>query len=278
MKHELLHEKAILKAKTFHRAEVELIDVLQEVDGQKTFLHYNCTSLHEYCAKFLNLSNDVAYCFIRVARKSKEVPELKESLRRREITVSKAKRIAAVITKDNSKHWLDLAKKLSKAQLEKEIAKVAPSTATPEKVKYVSGDRLQITMGVSEPCMKNFRRVQDLVSQKNRKAASLEVSLEAALEFYLKHHDPVEKAKRNIQGNLKPNPLGPGPVTRRIPTQIRHQINLRDQGQCTHVNDGQRCENKRWLETHHQIPFAQGGSHNLNNLKTLCWAHHRMRH
>ncbi len=44
MKHELLHEKAILKAKTFHRAEIELIDVLQEVDGQKIFLHYKCTS------------------------------------------------------------------------------------------------------------------------------------------------------------------------------------------------------------------------------------------
>ncbi len=249
--------------------------------AKKFFYIINVRVLHEYCAKFLKLSNDVAYCFIRVARKSKEVPELKESLRRREITVSKAKRIAAVITKDNSKHWLDLAKKLSKSQLEKEIAKIAPQTATPEKVKYISEDRLQITMGVSEKCMENFKRVQDLVSQKDRKAASLEISLESALEFYLKHHDPVEKAKRNIQRNIKPQmttQLGPGPVTRRLPAQTKHQINARDQGQCTHVEEGKRCENKRWLETHHQIPLSQGGNNNLNNLVTLCWAHHRLRY
>ncbi len=68
------------------------------------------------------------------------------------------------------------------------------------------------------------------------------------------------------------------PGSRRLSAQTKHQVNLRDQGQCTNVHEGKRCENKRWLETHHQIPLSQGGYNSLSNLTTLCWSHHRMRH
>jgi hypothetical protein len=50
-RHEAIHEKAISRAKTFHRAEADLLDVLQELDSAKTFLHYRCTSLYEYCIR-----------------------------------------------------------------------------------------------------------------------------------------------------------------------------------------------------------------------------------
>ncbi len=272
-------QKAVSKAKDFHRSEADLIDVLQEVDSQKTFLRYGCTSLHDYCVKLLKMSDDNTYNFVKIARKSKEVPELKEALRNQEITVSKARRIASVMTKDNSEHWLELAKTLPKPQLEKEVAKVAPKAATPEKAKYVSEDRLQINLGVSEKCMRRLRRVQDLVSQKNRKPASLEDSLGELLEFYLQRNDPIEKAKRCAK---LPGP-GPGENeemkgSRKLLAQIKHQINLRDQGQCTHVHDGKRCANSRWLEFHHKVPLAKGGSNNLDNLTTLCWSHHRIQH
>lgn len=286
MKHELLHEKAILKAKTFHRAEIELIDVLQEIDTQKTFLHYRCTSLHNYCVKFLKLSDANASNFTNVARKAKEVPELKEAIRNQEITVSKARKITPVINKENSEHWLGLAKTLPKPKLEKAVAKVAPKTATPEKAKYVSEERLQINLGVSEKTMQNLRSVQDLVSQKTRKMASMEDALEVLLESYLQRNDPIERAKRLAK--VDANASVPGtdtkvqpeniPGSRKLSAQTKHQVSLRDQGQCTHTTDGERCENKRWLETHHQVPLSLGGSNNLNNLKTLCWAHHKMQH
>ncbi len=288
MKHELLHEKAISRAKTFHRAEADLLDILQELDAQKTFLYYRCTSLYEYCLKYLKLSEGNTASFIRVARKSKEVPKLKEAIRKQEITVSKAHRIASVMTRENCDHWLNLAKTLPKSQLEKEVAKICPQSATPEKVKYVSEERIQLSMGVSEECMQKFRRVQDLVSQKSRKHASLENSLEELIEFYLQRNDPIEKAIRNVnsenttsQKNEKPKSQPcPGHSNSRHPlsAQTKHQVNLRDQGQCTHVQEGERCENRRWLETHHQIPVSLGGSDGIDNLTTLCSAHHRMQH
>lgn len=60
---------------------------------------------------------------------------------------------------------------------------------------------------------------------------------------------------------------------------IEHEVNLRDQGRCVHVDQaGERCKERRWLEKHHLIPFAEGGEHTKENLVTLCSAHHRMWH
>lgn len=191
------------------------------------------------------------------------------------------------MTKDNSEHWLELAKTLPKPQLEKAVAKVSPQAATPEKAKYISEDRLQLNMGVSEKTMQKLRRAQDLVSQKTRRMASLEDALEVLLETYLQKNDPIEIAKRNVKTEgtvaqaqaLKSQPCpGHGKLRKPLPAQIKHQITLRDQGQCTHVEEGKRCDSQRWIEFHHQIPLHKGGSDNLNNLTTLCWAHHRLRH
>jgi hypothetical protein len=272
--HEVLHEKAQSRAKTFHRAEADLIDVLQELDEAKTFLHYRCTSLFDYCLKYLKLSPAVTANFINVSRKAKEVPSLKEAIRNQEITVCKARKIAPVLTKENSQTWLEKAKSMPKLQLEKEVAKAAPKTLTPEKARYVTEDRILISLGVSEGTMKKYRRAQDLECQRTRGSVSLEATLEALLDNYLQKNDPVIKAERLAKEPS--NQCVPG--TRSLAAQTKHQVNLRDQGQCTHIQDGRRCENKKWVETHHQIPLSKGGTNDLNNLRTLCWAHHRMQH
>ena len=59
-----------------------------------------------------------------------------------------------------------------------------------------------------------------------------------------------------------------------IPSQLRHQVNLRDQGKCSEPG----CNQERWLETHHIIPVSQGGQNTLENLKTLCFSHHKLEH
>ncbi len=74
-----LHDRALLRAKTFHRAEAELIDVLQEIDEHKSFLHFECTSLFDYSLKYLKLSEANASNFIAIARKSKKSAGIKRS-------------------------------------------------------------------------------------------------------------------------------------------------------------------------------------------------------
>jgi hypothetical protein len=64
-----------------------------------------------------------------------------------------------------------------------------------------------------------------------------------------------------------------------ISAAIIHEVNRRDGGQCTYVSpDGRRCECNRFLHFHHVKPVAYGGKNTVENLTTLCAAHHRLIH
>jgi hypothetical protein len=216
-----------------------------------------------------------------------------------------------------------LARTLSKQNLEKEVTKVIPQSVTSERAKYVSEKRLELKLGVSEELPVKFRRAQDLVSQKTRKNASLEVTLVEILEEFLQKNDPRVKATSNLERktkgekkfelvenrkrNFKPGesekiisensvpkaakaePQVSEPVPgqavqhnksiRYIAAKTKHQVHLRDQSQCVFAHsDGKRCESRRWLKIHHQIPLSQNGTNDITNLKMLCTAHHKQQH
>jgi hypothetical protein len=64
-----------------------------------------------------------------------------------------------------------------------------------------------------------------------------------------------------------------------IPAHIQQAVDLRDRGECTHLNEkGERCRETRWTHTHHIIHRSKGGPNTLENLTTLCSFHHDMVH
>jgi hypothetical protein len=70
------------------------------------------------------------------------------------------------------------------------------------------------------------------------------------------------------------------PASSPIPASIRRLVWHRDGAQCTFVDhrSGRRCLGRRYLEIDHVRARAEGGGHQLANLRLLCGAHHRMRH
>jgi hypothetical protein len=228
------------------------------------------------------------------------VPELKEAIDKKLITTSAAHRVVSVITKENSSHWIALAQELPKVKLEKEIARVNPKVLTPEKIKYVSQERLKLELGVSEAVMADLKRAQEILSQKAKAHVSLEETLGKVLENFLKKEDPLQKSVRALEGqgektarafegksekSKKPlHQLCPGRVEipfirTHLPAVLKHQVHLRDKVQCTHVGDkGQRCSQRKWLQIHHKIPISHGGQGTLENLVTLCAGHHQLLH
>ncbi|MGQ0848706.1 MAG: DUF222 domain-containing protein [Actinomycetota bacterium] len=57
-----------------------------------------------------------------------------------------------------------------------------------------------------------------------------------------------------------------------IPPTVRSFILWRDQGQCSIEG----CHSRYRLQPHHITPRAHGGSHDPENLATLCWYHHHV--
>jgi hypothetical protein len=66
-------------------------------------------------------------------------------------------------------------------------------------------------------------------------------------------------------------PLAVGPTTRVVPPKVRRFVLGRDGG-C--VVDG--CTSRYRLEVHHVVPRSQCGTHDAENLVTLCWYHHHV--
>jgi hypothetical protein len=193
--------------------------------------------------------------------------------------VSKAKKAVSVITPENQAEWLDKLKTSSSKEIEREVARVNPKTATPESAKYVSENRLELKMGISHVTLEQFKKVQDLESKRKARAVDLEETLQALITMYLEVKDPLKRAERVLKREKPEKEL----VLRRVGrTPIRaielHRVVLRDQGRCTQVENGKRCENQRWTEIHHIVPVARGGKNSSENLTTLCSAHHKLIH
>lgn len=82
------------------------------------------------------------------------------------------------------------------------------------------------------------------------------------------------KTRNEVESNSSANQL-----RRYIPAATRNKLALRDEGKCSFTDrHGKRCGSKRWVQIHHVEHFAAGGSHSIDNLQTLCWAHHAIMH
>lgn len=267
-----LHEDALSYARQYLRAESALLEVLMKIDSTKAYRDLGYPSLYTYCREALKLSEPSSYYFSSVARKSREVPELKAAIGAGKITLSQARRIVPVIAKDNQAIWIDKAATLPQRDLEREVASVNPKAAILEKVKPVSADRSELRLSMALTLEKKLRRAQDFAAQKKKKHCSLEETLEELVEFYLERQDPLRKAERASSSgriNERNNTVDRG---RFLPAYIKHQVVLRDQGRCT------QCQSQRWLEIHHKTPLSQGGLSNPANLISLCSFHHRQAH
>ncbi len=143
--------------------------------------------------------------------------------------------------------------------------------AVPERIKPVCADRVKVEVGISDRLLEKIKRVQDLEAQRTKQNVNLEQTLESLVEDYLDKHDPLIKAHRKTLKteaklhvvrqkqlcqksgsqkvlNTKSSMSSEG-AKRYIPAELKHKVAMRDKGQCGYIHkNGNRCENKRWLE------------------------------
>lgn len=300
----LIHEKAILLAGDLRSKYLELFEILIEVELEQIYLQFDIPSFYTYCTELLELSPQISKDFSVVIKKSQAVPALAKAIREKRITISKARKICSVLTELDAKKWIELAETCTTRIIEKAVAQANPKEAVVETLTYASESRLELKLGVSEEWAKLLSQTKDLLSQKNSRAVSTEEALLIVMNDFNERHHPLRKAERTIaraQRNVvstdkpqaqhqkqlrqkecdqKPKEMTPKRVGKREPLKrsVIHFVNVRDQNQCTHISRSGRCEQKRWLDLHHITPLARGGDDSIENLTTLCHAHHKMQH
>lgn len=263
-----LHERALELSKIWKQTEAELVAVLIAMQRENAFVRLGYQGIYSYCKEALNLSEAQSYYFRRVVEASLVVPTFEKAVTSGQLSLSQARRIVPVVTRENPEEWIEKAKVLPQRELEKEVARVNPDAKPIERMRQTSENQVTLTVTVSPKVAAMLRRLQDLEAQRTKKAATLGETLGTVAEEYLERHDPVRKAER-----AKPLPKSfPQESTRAIPAAIKHAVVRRDQGKCV------RCGSSRWLEIHHKKALSKGGLTTPDNLITLCGAHHKLAH
>lgn len=270
MEFEVLHRRALAIASKLRKNEFEMLTLLQEIDSCKGFTKLGYPSLFRYVAEELKLSEGCAYRMITVARMGKEIPPIMHSLFVEEFSVATAAVIAPVITIENCNEWIEKAVQLSRRELERAVAEANPQEAKKERARHQGNKQVRIEVTVSEVAWAFLERAKELLAQKRSMQMNLADTLHEVAEFYVKREDPVGKADRNAQNT----PPGGSSLTKN-----RHLVRARDRGRCQfQMPGGKLCGERKWVDIHHIIPKAMGGSDEPANLVTLCAAHHRIVH
>ena len=181
---ESTHQGNLSAARNYRQAQARLIDRLQITEQKNLHCHLGYSSMFEYVVQELKLSEQSAYNFIRVARKSVEVKELKEEIRRGHLGVAKATKLCSLLKVSNQGKLLKEARTMSTRQIE---AKVFEEQGTPkarESVRTLGSDLHQLTLLVDSKTLEQLKLLQDLLSSKSKTPRTLSESVqEATLEF-----------------------------------------------------------------------------------------------
>ena len=294
---EQLHNKIIYLAKEHRKTEARLIDELQRAEETRLFLHRGHPSLFRYVCDELGFSEAMTSNLITVARKAKEIPQLKEEIRQGNLSVSKLRKVCPVIDEKNQGQWIKAAKTNSQKELELKVASVKTDHTPRSSIRAVAKDTVRLSLDMGEESRKKIERLKDLLSSKQGYDCSLQEVIDFALEAALDKHDPIRKSERAEKRKKRKNAAAENetshnkevksvcrtthakPKRKALPKEIIHKIQARDRGRCTYVSpEGKRCEATRWLQYHHILAIARGGKDVLENLTTLCTAHHKRHH
>lgn len=185
-----------------------ILQYLGEVDERRLHLRLGYSSLFEYCAKVLGLTEDEAYRRIAVARMARRWPEILVGISSGELTLSGVALLRPHMESENSAELLALARNSSKRGIEAKLAARFPredvadslrraceSTERPErpsKVAPLSAERFHLQLTIGSETQRKLARALDLMSHTNPGRA-FEPVLDRALETLL---TALEREKR----------------------------------------------------------------------------------
>jgi hypothetical protein len=190
-----LHNEALTYARQHREAEQGLCRVLREIDLDKFYRKLGYARLFYYAVKELKLSESVANTTITVARKTREIPELRSAVDYGQLSVSKASRIVSGLTKENASEVISFAQTHTSNEIDEEMARRNPERPRRDSNRPAGNDMVELHAQISTATNKKLKRAQSLLASKG-KPTNLDGVLSVCLDLYLDHHDPVRKAER----------------------------------------------------------------------------------
>jgi hypothetical protein len=306
---ELVREVATERA-----ASARVLAWLAEVERRRLYLELGYSSLFAFCLGALGFSEDETCNRTGAVRAVLEYPEVLAMLEARTITMTTARLLYPHLKQQaDPMSVLRSAAGRSRREVEVLIATLSPQpdaptvlrreaapravpgpaapttaieeapTPTPVPVPQVprctattvaplAPERYRLQVTISGDAVEKLRLAQDMMSH-SLSGGDVSGVLERALDALLE-----ELARRRFAATDSPHAQEPGTEgARTLPAAVRREVWTRDLGRCTFVGTGgHRCEERRLVQFHHEIPFCHGGPATTANIRLLCAAHNRL--
>lgn len=138
----------------------------------------------------------------------------------------------------------------------------------PQLITPLSTDRYQIRFTAGPATCEKLRLAQDLLRHAVPDGDPAEI-FDRALTALLD-----DLARKKLGATDKPRrPRGQPPASRSIPAHVKRAVVARDRGQCAFPANGRTCGARAFLEFHHVVPYARGGTATEGNIQLRCRAH-----
>ncbi|MFZ5476465.1 MAG: HNH endonuclease signature motif containing protein [Myxococcota bacterium] len=305
-----LSERLLSARRAHRRAEHDLAVLLAEMEDHDLHRELGHASIEEYARVVLDLEGRRARDLLRIGRKLPTLPELADAMAAGELDWTKARELVRVATPSNVAAWVARAKALTSRELEREVAHTSAGEPSPDGEPARAPCRRRVSFEMeaadAEVLFEALRiararageergDVEDgaLLADVARRflaadppdgAASEEVYKEVLVRCdtcsEVHAHDAEvsdtvagEAACDALVVDMRPGPKQ-GHVTHEVPPSVRERVLFLDGGRCTVPG----CQHRSWLQIHHLLQRALGGSHHPWNLTSICFVHHRMVH
>lgn len=221
---------------------------LKEIDRRKLFTELKCSSLFDYCVRYLKYSEGQASRRVAGARLLKDLPEIAEKLEAGSLNLTQLNQLSYFLRDENIR---DPAEKLEiLARIENKSTRETQRILEEHRQKVVERN---VFLVVKEQTKKNLDQIRDLKAHSCPDNDSL---LNNMCEVVKKIWDPT-LIKRQGHGSTE---------ARYIPRMVQAEVWRRDKGTCT------KCGSTYALEFDHIKPYSMGGKSTVENLRLLCRA------
>ncbi len=287
------------------------------MDTGRLFHQLGYASLGEYAEQVLELNPRTARELAALGRKLPGLPVIAAQLEAGELAWTKAREIVRIATPETEQDWVDRAATVNSRTLEAEVSRAmigeSPPVGPPDPVRDPPLQRVVLTMEAADAevlrtalaAMRAATHVgQEDVSDGALVAAMARTALLAAEEDMVSpssaptgeryrivlEHCPSCRRTVSPEAEVSDTIIaeamcdaevidmrhGPneGHLTRTVPEVTRRKVFHRADWRC----EVPQCRNRSWLDIHHMKARALGGTHDLENLASICCAHHRCIH
>jgi hypothetical protein len=125
-------------------ATATLIACLAELDARRLHLAMGYSSLHDYCAKALHLTDYAGYARIEAARVARRFPLVLDLLRNGSITLTTITLLGRHLTAENHERVLRAAAHKSKREIEVQVAALRPRPDVPAIIRRLPAAKLAV--------------------------------------------------------------------------------------------------------------------------------------